>query len=138
MTMWEHLGRQVGLVLALGLVVGIAGCDYWPPALQTQIEQLRSEIQTVTAEKTLLQNQVDSLSRVKEDLQTQVDNLSRANRDKTTMITSLQNSVTALQARLAKSAKAASAKTSTAKSAAKSTKKAPVKKKTSTKSGVRR
>ena len=39
----------VGMIVTLGLVTGFAGCDYWPPALQTQIEQLRSEAQTLTA-----------------------------------------------------------------------------------------
>jgi chaperonin cofactor prefoldin len=51
----------------------LAGCDYWPPALQTQIEQLRSELQTVTMEKAQLQTQLTSLSRAKDDLQMQVD-----------------------------------------------------------------
>lgn len=142
MAMWGQVGRLVGGGLALGLAVGIAGCDYWPPALQTQIEQLRSEVQTVTAEKTQLQNQVASLTKVKDDLQVQVDDLSRMNRDKTALINSLQNSVTALQERLAKSAKTAAAKAGSTKTAvkpaAKTTQKAPVKKKPSAKSSVTR
>ena len=64
----------------------IAGCDYWPPALQTQIEQLQSELQAATAEKVQLQNQVAAVTKAKDDLQTQVDDLSRAGRDKSTMI----------------------------------------------------
>ncbi|HLZ33424.1 MAG TPA: hypothetical protein VKP13_05380 [Nitrospira sp.] len=141
MTMWGQVGRLVaGGGLALGLIVAIAGCDYWPPALQTQIEQLRSEIQIVTAEKTQLQNQVASLTKVKDDLQTQVDDLSRTNRDKTALINSLQSSVTALQERLTKSAKTAAAKSSSAKTAvkpaAKTAQKVPVKKKVPAKSVV--
>ena len=58
----------------------LAGCDYWPPALQTQIEQLRSELQTVTMEKAQLQNQMTSLAKAKDDLQMQVDDLSRSAR----------------------------------------------------------
>jgi chromosome segregation ATPase len=129
-----QVGRWLGGVMALGLAVGIAGCDYWPPALQTQIEQLQSELQAATAEKAQLQNQLASVTKAKDALHSQVDDLSRAGRDKSVMIQSLQNTVTSLQARLAKSSKAAAAKTSRKKPAAKTTKKAPLKKKAATKS----
>ena len=141
----ERQGRRaVGLVIAL--TVMLSGCDYWPPALQTQIEQLRSELQTVTMEKAQLQSQMASLTRAKDDLQAQVDDLVRTNRDKSTMIASLQSSVGSLQERLTKSskpatAKAASTKPSTVKPVLKpavktSSQKAPVKKKTLTKSSA--
>ena len=134
-------GRAVGLVIAMAAM--LSGCDYWPPALQTQIEQLRSELQTVTMEKAQLQTQMVSLAKVKDDLQAQVDDLVRTNRDKSAMIASLQSSVTALQERVAKAskpatAKAASSKPATVKPAIKPTvktaSKAPVKTKTLTKS----
>lgn len=101
------------LVVAVAMTVvsmGLTGCDYWPPALQTQIEQLRTELQTVTAEKAQLQNQYASFAKLKEDLQAQVDDLSRANRDKSTMIASLQHNLTAAQERLAKSGKGSAPK----------------------------
>ncbi len=109
--------------------VGLSGCDYWPPALQTQIEQLRSELQTATVEKTQSQNQLASITKVKDDLQAQVDDLSRANRDKSSMINSLQNSLAAAQERLAKSAKVATPKAGAVKPSAKVTQKASAKKK---------
>ncbi|HEY6289552.1 MAG TPA: hypothetical protein VIW48_08910 [Nitrospiraceae bacterium] len=122
--------RNLVAVAAITIVsVGLSGCDYWPPALQTQIEQLRSELQVVTAEKTQLQNQYASFAKLKEDLQAQVDDLSRANRDKSTMINGLQNSLVAAQERLAKSAKVATPKTGAVKPSAKVKKKAPAKKK---------
>jgi chromosome segregation ATPase len=133
-----QVNRWVGGVLALGLAVGIAGCDYWPPALQTQIEQLQSELQTATAEKAQLQNQLASVTKAKDDLQIQVDELSRTGRDKSAMIQSLQNSVTSLQARLAKSTKTSAAKTGRKKPAVKKTKKAPIKKKAAKKSATTR
>lgn len=129
MAMARQMMGGIGSILALGFLVGLTGCDYWPPALQTQIEQLRSELQMVTAEKAQLQTQLASITKVKDDLQTQVDDLSRANRDKSTIIASLQNNVTALQERLNKSSKAAPAKTSAAKPQAKVVQKAPAKKK---------
>jgi chromosome segregation ATPase len=118
----------VGAAIAI-FSVGLSGCDYWPPALQTQIEQLRSELQSATVEKTQLQNQLASLTKVKDDLQAQVDDLARANRDKTSMINSLQNSLAAAQERLAKSAKATPPKATAVKPSAKVTQKAPAKKK---------
>ena len=122
--------RNLVAVVALTIVsMGLSGCDFWPPALQTQIEQLRSELQSVTMEKTQLQNQLASIAKVKDDLQAQVDDLSRASRDKSTMLNSLQNSLAAAQGRLAKSAKAATPKAGTVKPSTKVKPKAPAKKK---------
>jgi chromosome segregation ATPase len=131
--------RNLVAVAAITLVSGgLSGCDYWPPALQTQIEQLRSELQNVTMEKTQLQNQMASFNKVKDDLQAQVNDLSKANRDKSTMIASLQNSLTAAQEKLAKSAKVATPKANAVKPATKATQKAPVKKKAPAKATVKR
>ena len=140
----ERQGRLAGgLVIAMAAM--LSGCDYWPPALQTQIEQLRSELQTVTMEKAQLQTQMASLAKSKDDLQAQVDDLVRTNRDKGAMIASLQSSVTSLQERLAKSSKPAMPKIASTKPApmkhavkpaVKTAQKAPLKKKTLTNSTV--
>jgi len=122
--------RNLVAVAAITIVsMGLSGCDYWPPALQTQIEQLRSELQMVTMEKTQMQNQLASLSKVKDDLQVQVDDLTRANRDKSTMINGLQNSLSAAQERLLRSTKAAAPKAGAVKPSAKVKQPAPAKKK---------
>jgi chromosome segregation ATPase len=124
------------LCLAAGIGLVLAGCDYWPPALQTQIEQLRSEVQAATAERAQLQNQLAAIAKVKDDLQAQVDELNRLNREKTSVINNLQNNLAAAQERLAKQAKSAPAKASTAKTSPKSSSKvaakAPAKKKATT------
>jgi septal ring factor EnvC (AmiA/AmiB activator) len=126
--------RNLVAVAAITLVsVGLSGCDYWPPALQAEIEQLRSELHNATMEKAQLQNQLGSFDKVKDDLQAQVNDLTKANRDKSVMIASLQNSLTAAQERLAKSAKVASPKIAAAKPSTKPTQKAPAKKKSSAK-----
>jgi chromosome segregation ATPase len=116
-------------VLGFGLVLSLTGCDYWPPALQAQIEQLRSETQTLTMEKTQLQAQVHDLSKAKQDMQAQIDDLSRMNREKTGMITSLQNQLDTMRARAMKAMGPKAPTKSTAKPAAKQ----PIKKKTTTK-----
>lgn len=97
-----RLTRLIRTVVGFSFALGLAGCDYWPPALQAEIEQLRSEIQTLTMETTQLQTQVTDLSKVKQELQGQVDELIRINREKTGMITSLQNQLDATRARALK------------------------------------
>ena len=117
----------VGVVAVTGLV--LSGCDYWPPALQAQLEQVRSEVQTVNMEKAQLQNQINDLSKAKQDLQTQVDDLSRMNREKTGMIASLQNQVETLRAKAVKVMAPKAPAKAAAKPAAKPAAKTPAKKK---------
>ncbi len=126
--------RNLVAVAAITLsAVSLSGCDYWPPALQAQVEQLRAELQTVIAEKAQLENQVASFSKVRDDLQAQVDDLTKANRDKSAMIGNLQDNLAAAQERLAKSVKVAMPKPGAAKPSAKVARKAPAKKKAATK-----
>jgi septal ring factor EnvC (AmiA/AmiB activator) len=114
--------RNLVAVAAITLVsVSVSGCDYWPPALQTQIEQLRSELQSATMEKAQFQSQLTSMAKVKDDLQMQVNDLSRASQDKSTMIASLQNGLAAAQERLAKSAKVTASKVAAVKPSIKAT-----------------
>ena len=125
----KQVNRSIGALLGFGLVLGITGCDYWPPALQAQIEQMRSENQTLMMEKTQLQAQMNDLAKAKQDMQTQVDDLGRMNREKTGMITSLQNQLDSVRAKAVK----AMAPKASAKPVAKSAVKQPAKKKTTTK-----
>ena len=117
----------VGVMTVTGLA--LSGCDYWPPALQAQLEQVRSEVQTVNMEKAQLQNQINDLSKAKQDLQTQVDDLSRMNREKSGMISSLQNQVDALRVKAVKAMAPKAPAKAAAKPAAKPAAKAPAKKK---------
>ena len=52
-------GNAAGLVIAVAMT--LSGCDYWPPALQTQIEQLRSELQAVTMEKAQRRTRLEAI-----------------------------------------------------------------------------
>jgi septal ring factor EnvC (AmiA/AmiB activator) len=116
--MMHHQRRLVGAFVCVGVAVSLAGCDYWPPTLQDEIEQLRAEIQTLTMEKTQLQAQVGDLSRVKQELQGQMDDLSRVNREKGAIISGLQSQLEALRI---KAVKAMSPKASTHKGPSRST-----------------
>ena len=97
-----HPMQVIRAVVGFSFVFGLVGCDYWPPALQAEIEQLRSETQTLAIEKSQLQAQVTDLTKAKQELQGQLDELSRINREKTGMITSLQNQLDATRARALK------------------------------------
>ena len=127
MTRTMMVRNLVGVAAITIFSVGLSGCDYWPPALQTEIEQLRSELQSVKVEKAQLEDQLASIMKVKDDLQTQVDDLSRANREKSSMMNSMQNNLAAAQGRLAKSPKAATPKAGAVKPSAKVKQKAPAK-----------
>lgn len=75
------------------LLITLSGCDYWPPALQTQIEQLKADLQTITAERARLEQQVITLTRARDELQTQVDHLSRVNKERASTIGDLERAL---------------------------------------------
>lgn len=100
--MKRHPRWLISPMVGLSFMLGLTGCDYWPPALQAEIEQLRSETQTLTIERTQLQAQLADLSKTKQDLQGQIDELSRISREKTGMITSLQNQLDVARAKALK------------------------------------
>ena len=117
--------RLVVLVLGLGSLVSLTGCDYWPPALQAQIEQLRSETQTLATEKAQLQVQINDISNARREMQSQLDEIGRLNREKTEIINSLQRQVDSLRS---KTVKAVAPSKASAKPATKSIAKHPTKK----------
>lgn len=132
MTMRSPSMQGLYTVFGFGLMLSLVGCDYWPPALQAQLEQMRSETQTLAMEKAQLQGQVMDLSKAKQEFQSQVDELSRMNREKTAMIMSLQKQLDAVRAKALKSMspKATQRKAvtrSTAKTSAKTTPKRTMK-----------
>lgn len=96
--------RRVLAIGSFGLLaaLGLTGCDYWPPALQAQIEQLRSEAQQAQADRALLQNQLNASNKAKEELQSRVEELTRVNKEKSAMIAGLEHSLAAERERATK------------------------------------
>jgi peptidoglycan hydrolase CwlO-like protein len=92
----------VALVCGAWITAAFTGCDYWPPALQAQIEQLRGEAQAAAADKALLQNQLNAANKAKEELQTRVEDLTRINKEKSSMIANLERALTVERERAAK------------------------------------
>jgi outer membrane murein-binding lipoprotein Lpp len=117
--------RLVALVLGFGSLVSLTGCDYWPPALQAQVEQLRSETQTLATEKAQLQVQINDISNARREMQSQLDEMGRLNREKTEIINSLQRQVDSLRS---KAVKAVAPSKVSAKPTTKSSGKQPTKK----------
>lgn len=117
---WARLMSGVGVVVLCA--VGLMGCDYWPPALQAQIEQLQAEAQTAAADRAKLLNQLNETTKIKEELQARVEEVSRSNRELMAKVSALEQTLTAEREKLARVAKA------TQKSTAKTTVKPAVKK----------
>lgn len=133
----EAIGRRLrsGVVIVAALI-GLSGCDYWPPALQAQIEQLRTDVQTATTEKAKVEAKLNETTKLlnettklKDELQARVDDFARLNREQATKIASLEKDLAAERQKTAKSGKkAASAKASAKAKSKKKAAKAPVKK----------
>ena len=105
-------GRAVmGLsTLGVGAMLLLSGCDFWPPALQAQIEQLHSEAQQAAADKALLQNQLNAANKAKEELQIRVEDLTRVNKEKSAMIANLEHTIAAAKERAVKATKSSAVK----------------------------
>lgn len=127
--------RRAMAAVALCIGLTAAGCDYWPPALQAQIEQLRQESQIASTERLKLESQLMDARKDRDQLQARLDELSRSNHALSAEITKLETSLTAEKDKVAKMTKGGSKATATAKAPAKSSsqKSAAAKKKTTTK-----
>ncbi|MGH7204633.1 MAG: hypothetical protein ACREI2_00330 [Nitrospiraceae bacterium] len=114
------LGKVLTLATLFSMMgIGLSGCDYWPPALQAEIEQLRSELQTTTAEKSRLERQLADMTKAKDDLQARVEDLTRLSRERAGQITTLEANLAAEREKVAKLTKG-TAKTSAKKKPTKS------------------
>jgi peptidoglycan hydrolase-like protein with peptidoglycan-binding domain len=67
--------RQVLILVLLSL----SGCDYWPPALHSQIEALRAELNDALDERQHLASENDGLRSEQESLQREVEGKAREN-----------------------------------------------------------
>jgi septal ring factor EnvC (AmiA/AmiB activator) len=107
-----QVGRRAGLAGLIGMMtLGMSGCDYWPPALQAQIEQLKVDVQAAAAEKTKAESQVATLMNEKSALVNKVEELSRLLKTRADQVASLEQSLAAEREKVAKlSAKPAAKK----------------------------
>lgn len=122
-------------LLGVLVAVGLTGCDYWPPALQAQIEQLQAELQAANAEKARLEQQLADLTKVGGELQAKLDEMGRQNQDLSSKLASLEQSLAEAREKLTRLAKPAG-KTKPA-GKAKAAAKAPAKTKKPAKGGTK-
>jgi len=98
-----QVGRATGLAgLVIVSALGVSGCDYWPPALQAQIEQLKADAQTMAAEKAKVDASVTTLTADKAALVRKVDELSKLLKTRTDQVASLEQSLAAEREKVAK------------------------------------
>jgi len=116
-----------GLGALMMMSMAVSGCDYWPPALQAQIEQLQQEAQVANAERAKMVAQFNESNAAKQELQARVDDLTRSNRELTGKMSGLEQALMTERDKTSRLAKAASRPVS-AKSMAKPAVKKTVKK----------
>jgi hypothetical protein len=123
------LRRSVKMMLLIGFAgMGLSGCDYWPPALQAQIEQMQVEAQTAAAERAKVQGQLVEAIKAKDELQVRVDELTRSNRELSGRVAGLEQTLASEREKVSRLAKASS-KPAPVKTVVKTTAKSAVKKK---------
>ncbi|WP_455244957.1 peptidoglycan-binding protein [Petrachloros mirabilis] len=60
-------------------LLGLGGCDYWPPALQTEIDTLRTELNDVLDERQRLEFENEELKSTREGIQRDIEEKAREN-----------------------------------------------------------
>ena len=73
------------MILAGLMILSLSGCEYWPPALLAQLEQLRNHVQDLSDERAELETHLREATVVREDLMGQVGTLPRENRSQTSV-----------------------------------------------------
>lgn len=71
--------QAVGLVVLVGLLAGLTGCDWWPPALQERIGQQEAQLKLLEAEKTRMQAKVTELNKAIDEARAQASKMEQDN-----------------------------------------------------------
>lgn len=79
--MMGKVGHMVGTIALVGLLTGLAGCDWWPPALQERIGQQEAELKALQADKVRMQTKVTELTRTVEEMTAQTVQMQQTNND---------------------------------------------------------
>ena len=61
------------------VLISLSGCDYWPPALQSQIEELRADLNDALDERQRLDTENTELQALQASLQREVEEKAREN-----------------------------------------------------------
>ena len=102
--------RRVGAMALAGCLIGVSGCDWWPPALQQQIGDLQAKVKAAEAEKSALLKKVSEVSQTAEDCRAQSDQMAKAQADLKARVDQLQVALGDAQAKLKSTSKPVKAK----------------------------
>lgn len=98
------------IILAAVMGLGLTGCDYWPPALLAQLEQLRNHVQDISDERSRLETQLRESVLGKDDLQVKLQKLSDENQTLRDRIAHLEKKVASRKSTRAVASKSVSSK----------------------------
>lgn len=70
--------RMAGMIAWVGLLVGLSGCDWWPPSLQERIGQHEAQIKALNKDKADTQAKMAALTKATEDCGAQKAQLEQA------------------------------------------------------------
>ncbi len=98
------------IILAAVMALGLTGCDYWPPALLAQLEQLRNHVQDISDERSRLETQLRESVLGKDDLQVKLQKLSDENQTLRDRIAHLEKKVASRKSTRAVASKSVSSK----------------------------
>lgn len=77
--------QKASVIVGTGLMVfsslGLSGCDYWPPALQNEIETLRAELNDALDERQQLEMENTELKSLQISMQREVEDKARENEE---------------------------------------------------------
>src|SRR5439155_9916106 len=73
--------RVVGAIALAGCLIGLSGCDWWPPALQQQIGELEAKVKAAEAEKSAVRKKMADVSQAAEDCRAQSDQMVKTQAD---------------------------------------------------------
>ncbi len=96
----SDIARVVGAIALAGCLIGLSGCDWWPPALQQQIEELGAKVKAAEAEKSAVLKKMADVSQAAEDCRVKSDQMAKAQADLKARVDQLQTALADAQAKL--------------------------------------
>lgn len=106
----SDIARVVGAIALAGCLIGLSGCDWWPPALQQQIEELDAKVKAAEAEKSAVLKKMADVSQAAEDCRVKSDQMAKAQADLKARVDQLQTALADAQAKLKSKGKAVRSK----------------------------
>lgn len=95
------------MVVAIGCVTLLSGCEWWPPALQERIAQQEEQVQNLEGEKIALQKKVTQATKTVGECNAQVAQATQTQTDLQAQVDQLKTSLEEAEEKLVKKGKPA-------------------------------